>query len=77
MQNVLEMAVLGANAGQETYLLTYLLTYLVQDFLEEGAKPIWLSAAQRRNFDQKPRLLIVTSQLTCWVWPDVYLPRRS
>ena len=29
MQNVLEMAVLGANAGQETYLLTYLLTYLV------------------------------------------------
>ncbi len=27
MQNVLEMAVLGANAGQETYLLTYLLTY--------------------------------------------------
>ena len=29
MQNVLEMAVLGANAGQETYLLTHLLTYLV------------------------------------------------
>ncbi len=26
MQNVLEMAVLGVNAGQETYLLTYLLT---------------------------------------------------
>ena len=26
MQNVLEMAVLGANAGQETYLLTYLLS---------------------------------------------------
>ena len=25
MQNVLEMAVLGANAGQETYLLTHLL----------------------------------------------------
>ena len=25
MQNVLEMAVLGVNAGQETYLLTYLL----------------------------------------------------
>ena len=29
MQNVLEMAVLGANAGQETYLLTYSLTYLL------------------------------------------------
>ena len=29
MQNVLEMAVLGANAGQETYLLTYLLTHLL------------------------------------------------
>ncbi len=26
MQNVLEMAVLGANAGQETYLLTYLVS---------------------------------------------------
>ena len=29
MQNVLEMAVLGVNAGHKTYLLTYLLTYLV------------------------------------------------
>ena len=29
MQNVLEMAVLGVNAGQETYLLTYLLTHLL------------------------------------------------
>ena len=29
MQNVLEMAVLGVNAGQETYLLTYSLTYLL------------------------------------------------
>ena len=29
MQNVLERAVLGANAGQETYSLTYSLTYLV------------------------------------------------
>ncbi len=28
MQNALEMVVLGANAGQETYLLTYLLTHL-------------------------------------------------
>ena len=40
MQNVLEMAVLGANAGQETYLLTYLLTYLVSQtkgvYREEG-----------------------------------------
>ena len=29
MHNVLEMAVLGANDGQETYSLTHLLTYLV------------------------------------------------
>ena len=29
MQNVLERAVLGANAGQETYSLTHLLTYLL------------------------------------------------
>ena len=29
MQNVLEMAVLGVNAGQETYLLTHLLTFLL------------------------------------------------
>ena len=26
MQNVLEIAVLGVNAGQETYLLTYLVS---------------------------------------------------
>ncbi len=39
-----------------------------QDFFEEGAN---LSAAQRRNFDRKPRLLIMTSQLFSWVWPDV------
>ena len=29
MQNVLEMAVFGVNAGQETYSLTYFLTYLL------------------------------------------------
>ena len=38
MQNVLEMAVLGANAGQETYLLTYLLTYLVESVRQRAVK---------------------------------------
>ena len=33
MQNVLEMAVLGANAGQETYLLTHSFTYLLMHLL--------------------------------------------
>ncbi len=30
VQNVLEMAALGENAGQETYLYTYSLTYSVR-----------------------------------------------
>ena len=31
MQNVLEMAILGANAGQETYFNTHSLTLLQSD----------------------------------------------
>ena len=38
MQNVLEMAVLGVNAGQETYLLTYLLTHLLTYLLSQSDK---------------------------------------
>ena len=38
MQNVLEMAVLGVNAGQETYLLTHLLTYLVSRVRQRAVK---------------------------------------
>ena len=38
MQNVLEMAVLGVNAGQKAYLLTYLLTHLLTYLLSQSDK---------------------------------------
>ena len=38
VQNVLEMAALGENAGQETYLLIYLLTYLVSQTIDVGER---------------------------------------
>ena len=55
MQNVLEMAVLGVNAGQETYLLTvtysltytYLLTYLVSQTIDDTV--LTRRAVKRRN----------------------------
>ena len=38
MQNVLEMAVLGANAGQETYLYLLILTYSLTHLLSQSDK---------------------------------------
>ena len=47
MQNVLERAVLGVNAGQETYLLIYLLTYLESTYLL--SQSVRQRAVKRRN----------------------------
>ena len=51
MQNVLERAVLGVNAGQETYLLTYLLTRLETTPLSLGKETgqVTINDSSQRN----------------------------